>query len=328
MSMDKKFTDIATFDADQAREHLEKLRWPNSIACPHCGSTTAYNLKAKAESKQPVRKGVYKCKDCCKQFTVTVGTLFEGSHVPLNKWLIAVSLMCSSKKGINAHQLHRMLGVTYKTAWFMAHRIRYAMQQPALKEKLKGIVEVDETYIGGKPRKSQRDIIRGKSFKRGRGTKKTPVVALVQRNGIVKSQKMTRLTGKNLKGFIQENVDNTCVVMTDEFKGYRTLQRDFNHESVNHSLGQYVKGQVHTNTVEGYFSLPKRGINGVFHHISDTHLHRYLNELANSHGKCNTRIGKTSRAESGSLELYEDFRLRSARDVVHPSYHGRTKCHL
>jgi len=175
MSMGKKFTEIATFDADQAREHLEKLRWPNGVACPHCGCTTAYTLKGKAESKQPVRKGVHKCKDCRKQFSVTVGTLFRGSHVPLNKWLMAVSLICSSKKGISADQLHRMLGVTYKTAWFMAHRIRYAMQQPALEEKLKGIVEVDEAYVGGKPRRSQRGMIRAKSFRRGRGTNKTPL---------------------------------------------------------------------------------------------------------------------------------------------------------
>ncbi len=136
MSMNKSFTDIARLNPEQARKHLESLRWPKGPICPHCGSITIYTLKPKADSKHPVRKGVYKCKDCRKQFTVTVGTLFEGSHVPLNKWLMAVSLMCSSKKGISAHQLHRMLGVNYKTAWFMAHRIRFAMQQPALKEKI------------------------------------------------------------------------------------------------------------------------------------------------------------------------------------------------
>ena len=204
MSMGKKFTDIAKFSADQARKHLESLRWSTGPVCPHCGSVTIYILKHKPDSKHPVRKCVYKCKDCRKQFTVTVGTLFEGNHVPLNKWLIAVSLMCSSKKGISAHQLHRMLDVTYKTAWFMAPRIRFAMQQPALKEKLKGIVEVDETYVSGKPRKTQKDMMSSKKFKRGRGTKKTPVVALVQRDGVVKSQVMTRLTGKNLKEFIKE----------------------------------------------------------------------------------------------------------------------------
>lgn len=272
MSMGTKFTDIASFTADQAREHLEQLRWPIGPVCPHCGSITVYPLKAKPESKRPVRKGVYKCKDCRKQFTVTVGTLFEGSHVPLNKWLMAVSLMCSSKKGISAHQLHRMLGVTYKTAWFMGHRIRHAMQQPALKEKLKGIVEVDETYVGGKPRKKGNN-------KRGRGTKKTPVVALVQRDGTVRSQIINRVTGKNLKRFIAGNVDNNSTVMTDDLNAYRAIEGEFNHKSVNHSLGQYVDGQVHTNTIEGYFSLLKRGINGIFHHVSKKHLHRYLTEF-------------------------------------------------
>ena len=270
--MKTTFTDIAAFTADQAREHLEKLRWPTGPVCPHCGSITVYSLKAKPESKRPVRKGVYKCKDCRKQFTVTVRTLFEGSHVPLNKWLMAVSLMCSSKKGISSHQLHRMLGVTYKTAWFMSHRIRYAMQQPALKEKLTGIVEVDETYVGGKPRRTQQDINNKKTFKRGRGTKKTPVVALVQRDGTVRSQIIDRVTSKNLKSFIADNVDKSSVVMTDELNAYKAIRREFNHKTVNHYLGEYVNGPVHTNTVEGYFSLIKRGINGVFHHVSKRHL--------------------------------------------------------
>jgi transposase-like protein len=277
--MTMKFTDISKFDVEQARKHLEKLRWPNGVACPHCGDMEVYTLKGKPTSKEPVRKGVYKCKGCRKQFTVTVGTLFEGSHIPLNKWLMAVSLMCSSKKGISAHQLHRMLGVTYKSAWFMAHRVRYAMQQPELKNKLTGIIEVDETYVGGKPRKTQRDIANNKNFKRGRGTKKTPVVALVQRDGIVKSQMMTHLTSKNLKEFVCKNADNSCTIMTDEFKSYKRLRKDFNHQFVKHSMGEYVRGNTHTNTIEGYFSLLKRGINGVFHHVSEKHLHRYLSEF-------------------------------------------------
>lgn len=283
MTMKKNFTDIAKLDADQAREHLEKLRWPNGVACPRCGSMKVYSLKPKADSKHPVRKGVYKCgeKDCGrKQFTVTVGTLFEDSHVPLNKWLMAVSLMCSSKKGISAHQLHRMLGVTYVTAWFMAHRIRYAMQQPKLKGKLVGVLECDETYVGAKRiRRTQTEMLTGKTFKRGRGTKKTPVVALVQRGGMVKSQVMKKITSDNLKKFICDNADNNSVIMTDDLHAYRALNRDFNHKSVNHSIGEYARGDVHINTVEGYFSLLKRGIAGVFHHVSKKHLHRYLSEF-------------------------------------------------
>ena len=276
--MSMKFTEIATLDAEQAREHLEKLRWPNGAACPHCGDMKVYKLKGKPTSKRPVRKGVYKCKSCRKQFTVTVGTLFEGSHVPLNKWLMAVSLMCSSKKGISSHQLHRMLGVTYKTAWFMSHRIRYAMQQK-VKGKLTGIIEVDETYVGGKPRRTRYDIMNRKKFKTGRGTSKTPVVALVQRDGIVKSQVVNRVTGKNLKGFVCKYVDKGSTIMTDEFKSYKMLRKDFNHQFIKHSMGEYVRGNVYTNTVEGYFSLLKRGINGVFHHVSKKHLHRYLTEF-------------------------------------------------
>ena len=270
MTIKNNFSDIAKFNIDQAREYLEKLRWANGRVCPHCGNLESYILKPRTNSKQPVRKGVYKCNNCRKQFTVTVGTLFEGSHIPLDKWLIAVSLMCSSKKGISTHQLHRLLGITYKSAWFMTHRIRYAMSQPKLKEKLNGVVEVDETYIGGRAK-----------GKRGRGAlNKKIVVALVQRNGIIKSEPMIRLTSQNLKSFITENVDNKSVIMTDDFKSYKGLDKQFQkHFVINHSRKEYVKGNVHTNTVEGYFSLLKRGINGVFHHVSNKHLHRYLNEF-------------------------------------------------
>jgi len=137
-------------DEDAAREYLERLRWPNGVVCPHCGVTGAYKLQPRADSKRPVRKGVWKCKSCRKQFTVRIGTIFEDSHIPLYQWLSAIQFLCASKKGISAHQLHRMLNITYKSAWFMAHRIRYAMGQPPLAEKLQGIVEADETYIGGK----------------------------------------------------------------------------------------------------------------------------------------------------------------------------------
>ena len=193
------------YNADKAREYLEQKRWPNGVACPHCGSLTVYHLKAKPESKRPVRKGVYKCKDCRQQFTVTVGTIFEDSHIPLNKWLMAIQLLCSSKKGMSAHQLHRMLGVTYKSAWFMAHRIRYAMTQPPVVGKLQGVVEADETYIGGKHH-----------GKRGRGSEnKTPVFALVERGGRVRSFKTEHVTAKNLQDKIREHVDKKIIVPVD-----------------------------------------------------------------------------------------------------------------
>lgn len=263
------YIDISKFTEDDAREYLESVRWVNDRICPHCGFNTSYKLEPKKESKRPVRKGVYKCKKCRKQFTVTVGTIFAESHIPLNKWLIAVHLMCSSKKGISANQLHRMLGITYKSAWFMAHRVRYAMEHIPL-DKLIGIVEVDETYIGGKH-----------SGKRGRGSEnKIPVVSLVQRDGTVRSKKFDNLTAKNLKNYIKENVDKSSIIVTDEFRSYNGLAKDFSkHYVVNHGRKEYVRGEAHTNTAEGYFSLLKRGVNGTFHHISKKHLQKYLAEF-------------------------------------------------
>ncbi len=274
-----KFTDIVNLTEDEAREQLEKLRWPTGVVCPHCGGLKPYKLTPKADSNKPVRKGVYKCADCRSQFTVTVKTIFEDSHIPLNKWLMAISLLCASKKGMSAHQLHRMLGITYKSAWFMAHRIRYAMQQKPLAEKLTGIIEVDECYIGGKPRKANRHVLNGIKSKRGRGSKKIPVVALVQRNGMVKSQVMPMITARKLRKFVYNNVNKNSSVMTDELPYYKKLGRYYNHQSVNHSVCEYVNGDIHTNTIEGFFGLLKRGINGVYHHVSPKHLHRYLTEF-------------------------------------------------
>lgn len=187
-------------DKEAARELLEEIRWPNGPVCPHCESNEAYKLEAKEGSKSPVRPGVYKCKECRKQFTVTVGTIFELSRIPLNKWLAAIYMMCSSKKGVSAHQLHRELEITYKSAWFMCHRIREAMENGPLAEMLSGIVEVDETYVGGKPRKEnkRRDDNGGNKPKRKpeRGTQKTPIVAMIEREGNMKAQKVPNVIKK------------------------------------------------------------------------------------------------------------------------------------
>jgi transposase-like protein len=258
-------------DEDKAREYLEKIRWVNGVECPHCGAIDGhYPLIAQSKSKSPVRKGVWKCKQCRKQFSVTVGTIFERSHIPLNRWLSAIYLLCSSKKGMSAHQLHRTLGITYKSAWFMAHRIRYTMTKRPSINKFKSIVEIDETYIGGKGR-----------GKRGRGsTNKVPVVALVERNGNVISKHIDRVTAKNLKTVLKENVDKTAILMTDDFPSYRYLNKNFpKHKIIKHSEKEYVYGDIHTNTIEGYFSLLKRGIIGVYHHVDKHHLHRYLTEF-------------------------------------------------
>jgi transposase-like protein len=264
-----------------AATYLESIRWPDGPVCPHCGVQDPKHYLLKSETRK-----LWKCRACRKQFTVTVGTIFEGSHIPLQKWLLAFYLLCSSKKGMSAHQLHRMLGVTYKSAWFMAHRIRYAMEQPPFARPLEGVVEADETYVGGKERNRKRQ---DKQKKTGRGTNKTPVVALVERGGEVRSFRMANVTGLELKGAIRRNVSRDARIMTDSFKSYRGLGKEFaSHEYVSHSDGEYVRGDVHTNTAENYFSILKRGIDGTYHHISEAHLPRYLAEFD---FRYNNRIG-------------------------------------
>jgi transposase-like protein len=261
-------------DEDKARAFLESLRWPHGPVCPKCGVVdNAYRLTPRPGSK--TRRGLWKCRDCRSQFTVTVGSVMEDSHIPLSKWVIAVHLLAASKKGMSAHQLHRMLGISYKAAWFMAHRIRYAMA-PSQHEKLTGIVEVDETYVGGKITNRLRRM------GTGRGTvNKVPVVSLVQRGGRVVSMPMPRVTADNLRAAIRKHVSTAATIMTDEFPGYRGLGRRYRggHHTVKHQGGEYVRGNVHVNTAEGYFGIFKRGINGVYHHVGQGHLWRYLNEF-------------------------------------------------
>jgi len=273
---DPRFTDPIA-----AATYLESIRWQNAPVCPHCGVVDEKHYRLKSDTRK-----LWKCRACRKQFTVTVGTLFESSHIPLQKWLLAFFLLCSSKKGMSAHQLHRMLGVTYKSAWFMAHRIRYAMEQPPFARPLEGVVEADETYVGGKERNRKRQ---DKQKKTGRGTDKTPVVVLVERGGTARSFRMANVTGDELKGAIRRNVAREARIMTDSFASYRGLGKEFaSHEFVSHSDGEYVRGDVHTNTAENYFSILKRGIDGTYHHISEAHLPRYLAEFD---FRYNNRIG-------------------------------------
>jgi transposase-like protein len=251
-------------DEKAAHEHLAQIRWPEGPVCVHCQSKNVYTLNVSGTSKRVVLK----CGTCRKQFSATVGTIFERSHIPLHKWFMAFQLMASSKKGMSAHQLHRMLDITYKSAWFLAHRIRHVMKQTPYGGKLGGIVEADETYIGGK------------SHGMGPTKGKMPVFALVERGGKVRSFTMPLVTSVNLKRAIHEHVEPSATLMTDEFVGYKKIGKNFaEHHTVNHSNKEYVRGNVTTNTVEGYFSLLKRGLTGTYHHVSARHLHRYLDEF-------------------------------------------------
>lgn len=267
MAKKNVFREAYLNDEAKAHEYLERLRWPNGPVCPHCGATKIYRLDVKS-----VKRRVLKCAACRKQFSVTVGTVFEDSHLPLTKWLAAYHLMCASKKGISALQLSRMLGVGYRAAWFMAHRIRYSMVDTSATGtgKLGGTVEVDETYVGGKRQGGPQ----------AKMDNKTPVVSLVEREGRVRSFVMDHVTGKNLKTVIREQVHEQSKIMTDQHAGYQGIGKHFeSHDTVDHSRKEWKRGEAHTNTVEGYFSLLKRGINGTFHHVSAHHLHRYLSEF-------------------------------------------------
>src|SRR3954454_1039032 len=256
-------------DEAKARAHFEAIHWPNGPFCPHCGETErVYRLNG--ESHRP---SLIHCNSCHGAFTVTTGTVMESSHLPLTKWALGFYLMSSSKKGISAHQLHRTLGVTYKTAWFMAHRIREAMR-PTDDGQLGGegkTIEADETYVGGKAK--------------NRAYAKTlpsheAVMSLVERGGKVRSRHVADVTATTLKPILVETIAKDTHFRTDQAPVYTEVGKNFaSHETVNHSIKEYVRGDAHTNTIEGYFSIFKHGIYGVYHHVSQEHLKRYLAEF-------------------------------------------------
>lgn len=271
-------------DEDAARKHFEALRWPNGPVCPHCGVIgNATELQGKS-----TRPGVYKCKEkeCRKPFSATIGTLYERSHIPLHKWLLATHLLTSSKKGMSAHQLFRMLGFgSYRTAWFMAHRIREGMRElfPEATGPFGGegsIIEADETYIGGKE-KNKHKAKRTTGANGGVG--KEMAFSLVERGGKVRSHHMANVSAKNIGPVLEAQLGEAAAktrLMTDGEGQYRLVAPMFaSHGAVNHGVGEYVRGDIHTNTIEGFFSILKRGIIGTYHHVSATHLKRYLAEF-------------------------------------------------
>jgi transposase-like protein len=297
-------SEVSKLSEEQARATLERIRWPHGPSCIYCGATD--NLK-RLRGKT-YRPGLFRCGDCGEQFTVTVGTVMEQSHLPIRTWLMAFALLCSAKKGVSALQLQRQLGLgSYKSAWHLAHRIRHAMTQEPLAGLLKGTVEADETYVGGRPRVPNRQ--RGTN-PRGRpraGGKKTAVAALVERDGRVIAKPVERVDGKTLRKFVGDHVDRSATLMTDEWGSYTKVGREFAaHEVVNHSKREYARGDTHTNTVEGFFALLKRGIVGSFHSVSKRHLGRYCDEFSYrwNHRKT-TDSARTMRA----IQLSEGCRL-------------------
>jgi transposase-like protein len=265
-------------DEGKARQLLEAWRWPNGPVCPHCQNAKDKPIspvQPRPTSRKGVRPGVYFCGACRRQFTVTVGTVLERTHLALSKWLLALTLFGSSKKSLSANQVRRMLGVTYKTAWFMCHRIRFAMAPNHWAQaKLKGTVEVDETFVGGK------------GDRQTRSRRKTPVMALVERNGQARVKVIASVTQKNLGAALGECVSKEASVHTDEHPAYKNpLKAWKEHQAVNHSRQEYVRqnpdgSTASTNTAESFFSLLKRAVVGAWHHVSREHLARYANEFA------------------------------------------------
>ena len=281
-------TDPIYSDANAAREHLEKLHWPHGPVCPRCGSLDRIT-KLAGKSTRP---GVYKCNECAKPFSVTVGTVMEDSKIPLNKWLLAFRLLAGGKKGFSAHELHRALGITYKSAWFLEHRIREAMKSDGgPMGGVDAVVEADETYVGGK----------AKNRATRKPAPKKAVVALVERDGHARSFHVANVTAAALRPLIVTNVDRASHLMTDESGVYTRVGREFNgHSTVNHSVSEYVTtgGFKHSNTVENFFSIFKRGVIGTYHHMSEAHLARYCAEFD---FRYNTR--KISDAERAALAV-------------------------
>jgi len=260
---------MACADETAAVEFLEEQRWGDNPGCPHCGADNVYQMTKRGSDERNDRL-LWRCRECSKQYTVRVGTIMEDSPIPLRHWCFAFWAACSSKKGVSAKQIERQTGLSYKSALFLMHRIRWAMSGSSGGGPLSGIVEADETYVGGKRRG-------GPSGRPARTSHKTPVFAMVERDGNVRAYPVANVTGATLKGAIRENVCRTSRVMTDEYASYKGLDDEFAaHETIPHRAKEYARGDVTTNTVEAFFALLKRGVIGVYHNVSREHLHRYV----------------------------------------------------
>jgi len=260
----------ACSDEKAAVEFMEAQRWGDHPACPRCGDLDVYQMKdAKTGERQANFR--WRCHGCKEQFTVRIGTVFEDSRIELRHWCFAFWRSATSKKGVSALEIHRQTGLSYKSSLFMLHRIRFAMDEQDI-EPLKGDVEVDEIFIGGKGKRKARKT-------------RMPVVGLKERGGRVRPRVIADVTSKSLKGVIRENVDKSSRILTDEWAGYRGIGMEFKggHETVRHGTREYVRGDVHTNSIEGFFGMLRRGLDGIYHSVSRKHLHRYLSEFEFRH---------------------------------------------
>ena len=248
-------------------DYLERLRWNGKVICPFCNGEKHYKFK---------NSRTYKCVDCKKKFNAKIGTIFENTKIPLRKWFVAIYIATSHKKGISSLQLHRDIGVTQKTAWFILHRIREMLKSKA-PYMLNSTVEIDETYVGGKAKhktKKQRQALKGTGY-----LDKTMVFAILERNGNVWTKMVDSVDGENLKPIIRKHVDNSTTIITDGFGAYHGLDKEYHHEIINHQQDEWYRDGFHTNSIEGFFSQLKRGIYGIYHSVSPKHLHRYCSEF-------------------------------------------------
>lgn len=286
-------------DETACREYLELIRWNNIPRCPDCGSTEHYLLKTKG-----IFKGMRKCSNCKVRYTVTLGTMFEGSHIPLRKWFIAIYLFSSHKKGVSSHQLAKDLGLTQKTAWFMLGRIRHAFKLKTI-VKVSGIVQADESFIGGKNK--NRHSNKKVKESQGRSVKdKTPVFGLVHSGGDVHTAVVPDTKAVTLKPIIFELVEKGAIIVTDEWGAYNGLSSTYQHEVIKHNANEFMRDGFHTNNIENFWSHLKRGIYGIYHHVSPKHLGKYCDEFA---FRYNARKIKDSDRFNFSLGKTEDFKM-------------------
>lgn len=308
---------LACSSEAEAVRLLEAQRWPTGACCPRCGSTDAYAMKDRRTGERN-RRFLWKCREklCGKMFTVRTGTVYEESLIPLHKWLRAMWESASAKNGCSALEMSRRLQISYRAALFLMHRIRHAMAPTGPEPKLTGTVEADETYVGGKPR--YRGTASNPINKRGRGTKKQPVAAVLQRGGTVRTRVIPSVNSQNLRRMLRDNVDSSARVMTDKEAGYKGVASEFaSHETVDHGAGEYVRGDVTTNAIEGFFARVKRGINGVYHNVSKEHLHRYMDHFAFLHNTREMNDGERTlallNATKGKRLMYRDPRAGKGR---------------